>query len=65
MQWHCSPKPMRESRSARIARDFRDLPRGGSHEAVLREASRPEDLASYLNGEVLAAVTAVRTAAPT
>jgi hypothetical protein len=26
------------------------------YEAVLREASRPGDLASYLNGEVLAAV---------
>jgi len=26
------------------------------YEAVLREASRPDDLASYLNGEVLAAV---------
>ena len=26
------------------------------YEAVLREASRPEDLTSYLNGEVLVAV---------
>jgi len=26
------------------------------YEAVLREASRPDDLASYLNGEVLVAV---------
>jgi len=30
--------------------------RQAMYEAVLREASRPEDLTSYLNGEVLAAV---------